>query len=121
MDQEILSYEDFGRRIRNARKALHLTQEELSEQVGISPSFLGHIERGSRKSSVETIMRLCVALKLDAHYLLFGTPASTSNLQPITETVIREYLRMLQNRSADDIAELFYSHLPNPPSKDSEP
>lgn len=54
-----VDYVALGQRIRSHRCALHLTQEELAERVGISASFLGHIERGSRVLSVETLWR-CV-------------------------------------------------------------
>ena len=44
----IVNYKDFGMRVRNARKQHHMTQEQLAEAIGISTSFMGHIERGSR-------------------------------------------------------------------------
>ena len=65
-----MNYEMLGRRIRACRKNLHLTQEQLSEMAGISLSFLGHIERGSRKASLETIIALCNALHVSPTYLL---------------------------------------------------
>ena len=40
-----VNYQDLGLRVRDARKAKHLTQEQLAEKVGISSSFMGHIER----------------------------------------------------------------------------
>lgn len=39
-----------------------MTQAELSKLSGISLSFLGHIERGTRKLSVDTLARLAGAL-----------------------------------------------------------
>ncbi len=57
-----MDYIGLGRRIKSARRALNLTQEELAGRVGISLSFLGHIERGSRKASMETLVKLANAL-----------------------------------------------------------
>ncbi len=34
-----VNYQDLGLRVRDARKAKHLTQEQLAEKVGISSSF----------------------------------------------------------------------------------
>jgi len=65
-----MNYEMLGKRIRSCRKRLHLTQEQLSEMAGISLSFLGHIERGSRKASLETIVSLCNKLKVSPQILL---------------------------------------------------
>lgn len=63
-------YEDFGRRVRQQRNALQITQEKLSERAGISLSFLGHIERGTRKASLDTLVKLCNALKVSPRVLL---------------------------------------------------
>ena len=63
-------YEDFGRRVRQQRIALQMTQEKLSECAGISLSFLGHIERGTRKASLDTVIRLCNALQVSPSILL---------------------------------------------------
>ncbi|MDD6882372.1 MAG: helix-turn-helix transcriptional regulator [Eubacteriales bacterium] len=57
-------------RIRKQRKLMQMTQDQLSEKAGISLSFLGHIERGSRKSSLETLVSLANALEVSADYLL---------------------------------------------------
>jgi len=66
----MIDYKDFGQRVRIIRRKNHLTQEELAEQVGISTSFLGHIERGSRIASLETLVALCNALKVTPQHLL---------------------------------------------------
>ena len=58
-----MNYRDLGARIRSVRRQMGLTQEQLAEQVGISASFLGHIERGTRVASLETFVSLCNALK----------------------------------------------------------
>ena len=65
-----IDYTAMGGRIRNARQSLGLSQLELAEQCGLSASFLGHIERGSRKMSLETLVSVCEALNLSADYLL---------------------------------------------------
>lgn len=65
-----MDYEDLGLKIRQARRQQGLTQEQLAEMTGISTSFLGHIERGSRIASLETVVELCNALKVNPNYLL---------------------------------------------------
>lgn len=47
-----------------------MTQAQLAEKVGISLSFLGHIERGTRIASVETLLRISIALKMSLDLLL---------------------------------------------------
>ena len=68
-----MDYQDMGLRIRNARRAMGMTQEELADQLGISASFLGHLERGTRVASLETLVALCNALKVSPQELLIAS------------------------------------------------
>lgn len=65
-----MDYAALGQRIRTYRRALHMTQEELAEKAGLSASFLGHIERGSRVASLDTLVQLCHALHVTPNELL---------------------------------------------------
>ncbi|MBQ7848452.1 MAG: helix-turn-helix transcriptional regulator [Clostridia bacterium] len=65
-----MDYQALGQRIRTRRRAQQLTQEALAERVGISASFLGHIERGTRVLSVETLLSFCQALAATPDELL---------------------------------------------------
>ena len=67
-----LDYRKMGMRIRQVRKAKGWSQNELAEKCGISMSFLGHIERGSRIMSMETFSNICLALDAGADELLWG-------------------------------------------------
>lgn len=65
-----MDYQDMGRKIHDLRKERGITQERLAEQLGISASFLGHIERGTRAASLETLVILCRELRISPEYLL---------------------------------------------------
>lgn len=65
-----MDYVRLGREIRRHRKVLRLTQEQLAERAGVSTSFLGHIERGSRKTSIETLVSIARALNINVDALL---------------------------------------------------
>ncbi len=65
-----MDYRILGQRIRARRRKAGLTQERLAELAGISTSFLGHVERGTRILSVETLLNLCRALNTTADDLL---------------------------------------------------
>jgi transcriptional regulator with XRE-family HTH domain len=54
--------DQLGSRIRQYRKKLGLTQEELAFNSGINMSFLGDIERGIKKPSIETLEKLLKVL-----------------------------------------------------------
>ena len=63
-------YKAVGSRIRQARTEQNLTQEQLAELSEISPAFMGHIERGTRKMSLETFAKICSVLSLSTDYVL---------------------------------------------------
>lgn len=66
----MIDYVAIGQRIRRCRRWSDITQQPLAEMVGCSTSFIGHIERGSRKLSVETLCAICDALHVSADQLL---------------------------------------------------
>lgn len=76
-----LDYGTIGIRIRKARKAKGWSQEVLAKQCGISMSFLGHIERGTRIMSLDTFANICAALHMDADGLLWGKAYPETMLQ----------------------------------------
>lgn len=67
-----LDYTAMGMRIRQLRKAKGWSQDGLAKKCGISMSFLGHIERGSRIMSLETFVSICNALDAGADEILWG-------------------------------------------------
>lgn len=65
-----MDFVSLGERVRIRRKEMKLTQERLAELVDLSQSLIGHVERGTRVPSVETLHRLCKALGVSADYLM---------------------------------------------------
>ena len=62
-----------GKRIKQNRIQLKMTQECLAEKSGISPSFLGHIELGTRKASLDTFVKICNALNVTPNDILIDS------------------------------------------------
>ena len=86
-----IDYAAMGGRIRNARIAAGLSQSELAEKCNLSISFLGHIERGIRKMSLETLVTVCEILNLSADYLLQDElPASDAVIGNIITSVKKQ-------------------------------
>jgi transcriptional regulator with XRE-family HTH domain len=86
-----MDYAAMGARIKARRKELHLTQGQLAELCGLSASFLGHIERGTRNASIETLEGLCKALNVSADYLI-GLQAETA-IKPILCDLTQEEIK----------------------------
>ena len=53
---------EFGRRVRELRKARGFSQEELAHRVGIHYTYVGGIERGERNPALANIGRIATAL-----------------------------------------------------------
>ena len=70
--KDILNYKAVGSRVRKCRLKHGLTQEQLAEAVDISSSFVGHIERGEKKASLETMSRLAMVLGTTMDCLVQG-------------------------------------------------
>lgn len=62
-----------GNAIRSARIEHKLSQEELAEIVGITPTHLKHIESEHRKPSIEVLFRLAKTLHLSIDNILFDS------------------------------------------------
>ncbi len=65
-----MNYQLLGAKIKRVRKQMRMTQEQFAELIGISAAFVGHIERGTRIPSLETIYRICKATGASADRLL---------------------------------------------------
>lgn len=68
-----LDYSLIGKRIKNRRKRLGLTQEAVAERVEISNQHMSNIERAISIPSTEVIMRLALALDTTPDEFLVGT------------------------------------------------
>lgn len=61
MDIE-LDYKALGKRIKEQRLKMHLTQERLGEIVGISTSNVSHMERATTQVSLPSLVKIANAL-----------------------------------------------------------
>ena len=102
-----MDYVDLGKRVRARRTELNWTQERLAQEIGVSTSFIGHIERGSRKASLETIVSLCNMLKVSPQILLqdsldpeiVNTPACAMTVKK--QRLLQEVTDALQRYETD--------------------
>ena len=65
MDQKAI-----GKRIKSAREKKGLTQEQLAEQVNLSPMHISVIERGNKLPRLETLINIANVLDVSADTLL---------------------------------------------------
>ena len=74
-----MDYKRLGQRIREERLRLHLTQAQLAEDIDISDTYMGSIERGERSLTLDTLVRLVNRLGVTVDYLLADSVADTDS------------------------------------------
>ena len=67
-----LDYSVIGSRIKQARLAKNMTQEDLADQIDISVAFLSRVERGNSHINLKRLSEFCTILKVSEGYILSG-------------------------------------------------
>ncbi len=68
-----VDFKEIGRRIKDRRTEIGLSQEALAEQADLSPAYISHIERTTKKPSLSALIRLAASLDVTLDYLLAGS------------------------------------------------
>ncbi|RKJ55106.1 XRE family transcriptional regulator [bacterium 1XD42-1] len=92
-----------GRRIQKARKAKGLTQEQLAEIVGLSPTHISVIERGVKGPKLETFIDIANALEVTADGLLLDVLNCS---MPIRITGMSEQMKNLPIKEQRKISKI---------------
>lgn len=65
-----MKFDQLGKNIRAARRAKRMSQEVLAEASGLSPNYIGSVERGEKTPSLESFINIANALGASADVLL---------------------------------------------------
>src|ERR1700680_676946 len=75
--------QSFGQVIRDRRRQLDLTQQEIARRIKTSTPYVGHLESGKRHPSDKVLSRLAEVLGLDRRELFFlANPRAQALLSP---------------------------------------
>lgn len=97
---------NMGVRIAQSRKALHMTQEQLADKMGVSLQTVSCIELGKKAVRPENLAKLCTHLGVTADYILYGK-RSEHQMSSLTEKL--SALTPEEYQAVRNIIELFYS------------
>ena len=97
-----MDYYAIGQRIRKIRKARNLSQEQLSEMVGISITHMIHIETGNTKLSLPVLVDLANALEVRTDDLLYDKvtaerSTATDTIVQLLEACTTQQLRVIED------------------------
>jgi transcriptional regulator with XRE-family HTH domain len=89
-----------GARIKELRKKAGLSQDELSEKIGIDGKYLSRIEVGKRSPSLETLQGIADALQVDMKdlfdYLHHDTDGTTPHeIESLTLKATADELKLI--------------------------
>ena len=77
----MIDYKVIGKRIKNARTALGLTQEVLSDKISVSTNYLSKIEGGHEKPNLEMLGKISAVVDVSLSELLTGVVEERQYLQ----------------------------------------
>ena len=58
MENKVINKKMFGKKVKESRIKIDMTQFELAEKIGVSQNFLGDIERGIKLPSLSKLILL---------------------------------------------------------------
>lgn len=87
-----MDYKRLGKRIREERLKLNLTQAQLAEAIDISDTYIGAIERGERSLTLDTLVRLVNRLGVTIDYMLCDSVSDTDS------NIIEQFKQIIDNQ-----------------------
>lgn len=67
-----MNLKQIGQNVKKIREEMHLTQAQLAELVNLSNNHISHIECGTGKMSLKTLLAICKALETTPNDILLG-------------------------------------------------
>lgn len=71
-----------GQNIRELRQSKGLTQAQLAEAIGVSPTFISRVERGEKSMSLQKLQCVAKYFRVSCDALIDG-PGSNTHIQNI--------------------------------------
>jgi transcriptional regulator with XRE-family HTH domain len=108
-----MDYKRLGKRIREERLRLNLTQAQLAEDIDISDTYMGAIERGERSLTLDTLVRLVNRLGVTIDYMLSDSVADNdSNIMEQFKQII-DHQPMERKQMAINVLRTIFSYFDN--------
>lgn len=101
-----MDYYSIGQRIAEARIKNNKTQEELAEELNITPAFLSNIETAKRKPSLKNFLEIVDKLNISLDYLVYSRDMSKEMDQDIMMKQIYKQLEKLDNSKKEKFLDI---------------
>ena len=99
---------EVGAKIKYLRQKRGLSQEALALSCDMNPAFLGHVERGMRSPTLNTLQRICPRLGVTLTELLLTEPDATAASTGCAAAIqhVTDRMRQLTPTQAAHIADM---------------
>lgn len=77
--KESINFKLIGSRIKEKRIQLHITQQQMADDLSISKFYISKIEHGKVKATLETLAEISNYLEIDLSFLITGTSPLNAN------------------------------------------
>ncbi len=94
-----INYKDMGKRIKEGRNRIEITQEKLAEKIDVSPSYISEIERGTSICSLAVLVNIAEILELNLDYLVNGI--NESNIDSSFSEILKDISKKEQKLYID--------------------
>lgn len=74
-----INYVLIGKRIRETRTQMNLSQAALAEMSGLSPRYISHIETARKKASLSSLVNIANAVGISVDEILYGNQTAYTN------------------------------------------
>lgn len=100
-----------GKRIREERLRLNLTQEALAEEVDLTTAYIGQIERGERNLTLESLIKVSNRLGVTVDYLLSDSIMAQKDATLIQLSQLLNGRTLEEKELAVDMLRTLFLHL----------
>ena len=100
-----IDYEVLGKNIKGARERLNMTQTMVAEELGVSYTYFGKIERGVVRPNLERLISLCFTLHVPISDIFRGVIKSDKaleNISPSNDSYVSQFQILLDRCNKDE-------------------
>lgn len=80
-DSHVIDCALIGKRVKEARKSSHMTQEELADECSCTSTHICNLENGKIGVSLELLFRLSMALNKSLDYFVMDNPGANPQVK----------------------------------------
>ena len=104
-----MDYKALGEQMKVHRKRLELTQKQVASSAQLSTSYYGHLERGTRKASIESLLSIAHIFGTSPDVLLSEEVDHANRIPMQMKDCVKEMRHMLDQLETYCVKKKLYS------------